>query len=258
MFRYIRIAVLLYILLFVALGSWVTRSISTDWQRPLWVNVYPVNGDGSAETARYIAKLTRRQFDPVIGFFEREARRYGHAVDQPVGIHLGPEIGERPPAPPASGNVLARVWWSLKLRYWTWAATRDDGLPTPDVRIFMVYFEATDGRVLEASLGLSKGMVGIVNAFASRHQRGANQMVLAHELLHTLGATDKYSFDTGLPLFPHGYAEPDLKPLLPQSKTEIMGGRRPVDEHWAEIPSSLKRVIIGPVTAVEVGLLEPG
>jgi len=33
--------------------------------------------------------------------------------------------------------------------------------------------------------------------------------VIAHELLYTLNATDKYDLNTGLPIFPNGYAEPE-------------------------------------------------
>ena len=42
------------------------------------------------------------------------------------------------------------------------------------------------------STGLQKGMLGVVNAFASADQEGSNAVVIAHELLHTFGATDKY------------------------------------------------------------------
>ncbi len=37
---------------------------------------------------------------------------------------------------------------------------------------------------------------------------GGNQVVVAHELLHTLGATDKYARASGQPLEPDGLGDP--------------------------------------------------
>ena len=82
-------------------------------------------------------------------------------------------------------------------------------------------------------------------------------MVIAHELLHTFGASDKYDLATLQPIYPAGYAEPALSPRLPQSKAEIMGGRTPVDELNAEIPASLADTVIGAETAQEIGLSRP-
>ena len=81
----------------------------------------------------------------------------------------------------------------------------------------------------------------------------ANQIVMAHELLHTLGATDKYDLGTNLPIFPHGYASPTLQPLYPQRSAELMGGRIPLDERTAEMPSGINRTLVGPTTAAEIG-----
>ena len=59
---------------------------------------------------------------------------------------------------------------------------------------------------------------------------------------------------TGLPLAPHGLAEPDRRPLYPQTRAEIMGGRIALSAHEAEIPKSLRYAIIGPETAAEIRL----
>jgi hypothetical protein len=47
-------------------------------------------------------------------------------------------------------------------------------------------------------------------------------------------------------------ADPDQKPLYPQTRAEIMAGRRALSETDAEIPDSLKDVVIGPLTAQEI------
>jgi len=81
-------------------------------------------------------------------------------------------------------------------------------------------------------------------------------VVIAHEFLHTLGATDKYDRASAQPLAPDGLAEPDRSPLYPQKKAEIMGGRIPRTEDDAVVPQSLKYVVIGPLTAQEIRLTE--
>jgi hypothetical protein len=99
-------------------------------------------------------------------------------------------------------------------------------------------------------------MVGIVNARASRQHAGRNNVVIAHEFMHTLGATDKYDLGSGQPLAPDGLAEPDREPLYPQRWAEIMGGRIALAADDAVIPKSLRYTVIGPQTAGEIRLAE--
>jgi hypothetical protein len=46
---------------------------------------------------------------------------------------------------------------------------------------------------------------------------------------------------------------PEARPLLPQTKAELMAGRIPLDEHRADMPATLREVVIGPATAQEIG-----
>lgn len=77
--------------------------------------------------------------------------------------------------------------------------------------------------------------------------------VVAHELMHTLGASDKYDRRTEQPLWPDGYAEPELQPRFPQRRAEVMGGRIPLAPAKAEIPLGLEDAVVGPLTAQEIG-----
>lgn len=246
---------LLYVLLFVAVGAWISRAGTRDWDDTLHVNVYPVNGDGSTAAADWIARLEETDFEPVERFVQTETERYGRQLDRALDITLGPQMETNPPRPDEDANVLQVMAWSLHLRWWAWRATRDDGVPEPDIKLFVRYFAPQDDVVLDASLGLEKGLVGIVNAFASRAMQGSNQVVIAHELLHTLGATDKYDPQTALPLVPAGLAEPDRVPLYPQRRAEIMAGRVALSPTVARIPRNLERTLIGPLTATEIGLV---
>ncbi len=91
-----------------------------------------------------------------------------------------------------------------------------------------------------------------MNAFARSDMDGSNNVVIAHELLHTLGATDKYDFANNRPLFPDGYADPRAEPLHPQTRAEIMAGRIPISETRAEVPAGMDEVAIGLKTAREI------
>ena len=128
----------------------------------------------------------------------------------------------------------------------------DDG-PDPDIQIFVVYHDPQLHGSVGHSVGLQKGLVGVVNAYASRRMAGSNNVIIAHELLHTLGATDKYDPRNDLPMYPAGYADPDRDPLHPQDQAEIMGGRIPLAPGKAAIPRSLAQTVIGPATANEIG-----
>jgi len=256
MFKAIRISILLFILLFVALSSFLTQARSTDWNNSLWVKVYPINADGSAESSKYIQRLKVADFEGIETFLERETERYSRNIDRPVRIELGDEIKEQPPELGKQPTALSVMLWSLKMRWWAGSATDDQDRIEPDVRIFVRYHKPDLAVVLENSVGLQKGMVGIVNGYASRRSRGTNNVIIAHEFLHTLGATDKYSASDGQPIGPDGLGEPDRKPLFPQRYAEIMGGRIALASDDSVIPKSLKYAVIGGLTASEINLSE--
>lgn len=252
-FKKLRIFILLLIMLGIGADAWLTRVRTTSWNRTLWVYVYPIAGDNSPVTAKYLDHLARSDYQPVEQFMSREARRYGVAESRPVYVARGRTLNEQPPPPPYGGNVLQIMHWSLKLRWWARGAERDQPGPPGNMRIFVIYQDPAVQKQLPHSLGLQKGQIGVVHAFASKVQNETNNVVLVHELLHTVGATDKYELANGRPQFPDGYADPQLTPRYPQSRAEIMGGRVPLSESEAEMPHSLDHVVVGPLTAREIG-----
>ena len=254
MFKAIRISLLLLILFFVSVTTWLTQSRSTDWNNSLYVKIYPINADGSTRAEKYIEKLELGHFASIEEFVSREAGNFGHTLRKPVRMELGLPVNEQPPNIGNSTSVLDVMLWSIKMRWWASGVTEDQDRIDPDVRIFVRYHSPETEFVLESSVGLQKGMVGVVNAFASRRYAGSNNVIIAHEFLHTLGATDKYNPADGLPSYPDGYAEPELEPRFPQRYAEIMGGRIALSEEDAMIPKSLRYVVIGAETATEIRL----
>lgn len=257
-FRTLRILLLLLILIAVAGDAWLTQLRTTDWDSSLWVSVYPINADGSEATGQYISQLSNASFVAVEEFMAREAQRYGIKESRPVTMRLAPQVRERPPSPPANGQHLAVMWWSLKMRYWAWNTQRKYAGPPSNIVVFVQYFDPQLTDRVAHSLGLQKGLIGVVNAFAARQMTAQNNVVIAHEILHTLGATDKYNLNNNQPLYPQGYAEPERSPRYPQTYAEIMGGRIPLTATEAEIPSSLRKVMVGHETAMEINWLRQG
>ena len=252
MLKRLRIAVLLYVLLFVAAAQFFTARNATDWDAPLWVDIYAVAGDESAVTRRFIADLSATEFADAEAFFAREAKRYGVALERPFKLNIVGRHADRLPQLDAGAGPFIVLLWSLRMR---WLATRLrwQAEPSGDIVVFAVFHEPTHGVALDRSTALDKGLIAVAHLFADRDARATNQIVLAHELLHTLRATDKYSLTSNLPSYPDGYAAPDARPLLPQSKAELMAGRIPLDDRRAEMPPDLGAVVIGAATAREIG-----
>lgn len=255
MWRKLRIAILMIVLAIVAVGSWLDRERTRSWEHTVWVGAFPVNADGSAAAADYIAQLTEAELQPVADFIASEAHRYGIAIDAPVEIKLYAPRAERPPELAADAGFLARAWWVLRLRYYRAQAISSIERARPQIALFLLYHDPAANPVLPDSLGLQRGLMGVVHLFADRAQTAQNAIVTTHELLHTFGATDKYALDSDVPLYPQGFAEPNLQPRYPQRYAEIMAGRIPLSVGRQVMPDDLSQVRVGPGTALEIGWL---
>jgi hypothetical protein len=253
MFKRLRILILLIVLLTVAASALLNRWRAQSWSRPQVLVLYPLNADASPVTERYLEQLDASAFRHLEPFFASEAQRHGLALDRPMQIHLGRRIASLPPPMPRQGGMAAAIAWSLRLRWWAWRNTPATA-PMPDVRLYLLYHEAR-AQPLPHSTGLREGRLGLAQIFASPAQEGSNEVVIAHEALHTFGASDKYDPVTLQPQPPQGYAEPLLFPPLPQRRAELMAGRIPLAADRARIPLGLEEAMLDPLTAQEIGWL---
>lgn len=254
MWRNLRIIILLLILATVVQQTWLDKA-ALDWKHNFYVAVYPVNADGSEQVAAYIKTLTRDDFEPMAEYFAEEGARYSLGMRRPVEVQLGDVVNEVPPAPPNGGSILSTMFWSLKFRWFAWNNSPKVNVK-PDIRLYLLYHDPATTPALSHSTALNKGRVGRVNLYGNKSYAKQNLVIVAHELLHTLSATDKYDLSTTLPSYPDGFAEPDKSPRYPQDFAELMGGRVPVSETQAEIPRSLAQTLIGDKTAREIGWLK--
>jgi hypothetical protein len=253
-FKNFRILILIFILAAMLIYTKDQRLVTQGWYKPLEVVIFPINADSSHSVDEYIKTLTTKSFSGIDNFIKRESEKYDDVVSStPTITRFGKIVSSLPPKPPGSAaNPLAIAFWSMKLRWWAMQNTPDDTSNKHRVRIFVLYHDDKPNLKLEHSLGLQKGLLGIVHAFASDAQAKQNNIVIAHELLHTVGASDKYD-PSGNPVPPHGLGNPNLSPLYPQKRAEIMAGTIASSKTQSKMARSLKSCVVGEKTAEEIG-----
>jgi hypothetical protein len=252
-FKLIRVVFLLSVLFVIVVGTWMTERRLASWEQPIWITIYPIAADDEEDTRRYVNRVDRYSYEDINNFFTRETVPYGVSLTPAFNFQIAPVSGKFPPDLPDRHSPVAIAWWSLKMRWWAWRMDREDGLVKPDIQVFILYHGVNGNRELDMSVGMRKGMYGLVHAFASQEMKSRNLVVIMHEIMHVLGATDKYVQATGEPEYPFGYAYPNQRPLFPQEKAEIMGGRIPLSAFVSEMPRSLEYCKIGHKTAEEIG-----
>jgi hypothetical protein len=252
-FKNIRIFFLLTLLASAAVYTKEQRLNTTNWFQTIPVSIFPINGDGEAKTDQYIESLSVKDFQDIDTFFIRNAKKYQLITTHPIETQLGAKINSFPPSPPKDRNDKLKVMlWSMKLRYWTFMNTPDEISNKNRIRLYVMYHQGKPDRALEHSLGLQKGLIGIIHAYANPKQTKQNVIVMAHEILHTVGASDKYDYSNTLPIYPQGYAKPNKSPRYPQRYAEIMAGRIPLSQSQAEMPKDLRFCLVGKQTAKEI------
>ncbi len=254
-----RVGLLLAVL--IAIGAWAgvvqrSRSSRAHWDRPLEVAIVLL-AQAEIDEAR-VARLR----DALGELDSRLASEFGRyrGGGPPFSFSLvGPipfrgALSFTPDSPGIADRAkhAYRLWRTLRGIH---AASGFDPKPY-DASIYLVLEPATSSggalTTFAEGSGAVGGEVGLVRAAA-----GPNDAVLAltavgHELLHCLGARDKYDA-SGHALAPDGLAEPQLSPQFPQRYAEWMVGEVPTGPGQGRLPSSLAEIRVGPVTAREIG-----
>jgi len=252
----LRVAFLLVVLVGVALWAWRdvrSRRARNSWDRPLSVALVlvrrgPIGGDAAGAFGARVPELDARLAD--------EYRRYFPGAPHPFAFaFVGPvDASESPPSSSGDDWIdAAKHTWAL----WRWTSGVDAvahlDASSYDSRIYVVARPpASAQRQLIEGASQEGGRVGTVEVELDASMADFALFVAAHELFHTLGASDKYDA-AGRTLVPAGLAEPDLQPLYPQRFAEVMARNRPVAPGVEEPPVSLEELAVGPTTATEVG-----
>ncbi len=256
----VRVAVLLLVLLLVviyAVSSSLLRLSRTDWTRTLSVAVVVVAA-GPLDPAAVEALRTRvRVLEQALA---DEEHRYVPAGPKPFVIAvLGPVAAPSPPPELAGDGALDLL--SYTWRRWRWVRAVDAAAATDagrwDSRIYVVARPpALDRERFVEGVSEQGGRVGIVEVELAADTVDWALFAAAHELLHTLGATDKYDA-AGHAMVPSGLAEPELAPRYPQRFAEVMSRGRATSPTIDQAPDSLAELRVGGWTAAEIGWIAP-
>lgn len=251
-----RVGFLLGVLVAVAVYAWKDvhdRRERNEFERSLDVALVLVS-DGELHPAD-LERLESRV--PVLSTRLRSAfRAHRGAEHAPFSFVVhGPVPLEEPLPVPAEGLVAA-VRYAYQLHRFTRDVDERASVASGDFdsRIYLVLRSPSERGLVE---GMSEqgGRVGIALAELDSSTVDLALFVTAHELFHTLGATDKYDPATGKALEPDGFAEPGRIPIWPQRYVELMARDRPVAPGRELRPESLDELWVGQKTAREIGWL---
>lgn len=260
-FFYVRVSVLLAVLAGVLLWGWRdirSRRARNDWDHTLvvaiaLVRLEPLDDVDVAALQKELPALQDR--------LSAELARYRPGAPHPFRFELrAPVDGSAPPPAPASDGPVDLAEYAYALSSYVDDIDKRAGIDPSlyDVRIYVALRRPRKAEVTLAE-GQSQqgGRIGIVQVELDTDAEGAHLplVVVAHELMHTLGGTDKYDPATGRSLVPLGLAEPDRVPLFPQRYAEIMSRNRPVSATEEKVPESFEEIAVGPATAREIGWL---
>jgi hypothetical protein len=165
-------------------------------------------------------------------WFDAEYQRYSGSRREYLQLHIQGPWAEAVAPPALAGpedGPLALMWRSLTYtRYWKQLARARQLEPDAfSSRVFVIYTDA-DGDAAAHSRGSEKGRLAVVHISLDEANPAYAAVTLAHELAHTLGATDKYDPAEFSAAYPEGYVEPYVRPLYPQRYAEIMAVDRPL------------------------------
>jgi hypothetical protein len=252
----VRVGLLSFVLFVVV--AWAIRDVRSRRARTAWdhtLNVAVVVIESSKVAPEAITAL-RAQRPNMEERLRDELRRYRPGAPPPFSFTVLGPTSLIAPAPVLAGDGVADLAGHAWAQ-WRWISAIDRAVGVDasafDSRIYVVVSplrEEETGIVEGASE--QGGRVGTVAVTLDAVMADFAWIVIAHELFHTLGATDKYD-PGGRTLVPEGLAEPDLSPTLPQRYVELMARNRPVSATEERPPTSMAEVAVGPVTSHEIG-----
>jgi hypothetical protein len=245
------LSVLVSVLLWAG-NDWWRRRERRAWTRPLRVALVLVEREPVAPET--LSALTSRAFE-LERRLTREFARHGGSGSSPFSLVVkGPVAAST--EPPHVGQQ--DVWGLLRHSYALWKWTRDldqrGGVEWRgyDARIYLVLRPSRGELNLVEGESEDGGRVGVAQADIDDGMLDLALFVAAHELFHTLGASDKYD-QAGRASFPGGFAEPERTPLYPQPGAELMARNLPLSPTSERPPEKLEELWIGAETAREIG-----
>ena len=248
-------AVLLALLVVVvayAIHAVRSRRARKAWDHTLRVAVIVVR-KGNVDDAAVAA--LRDRAPALEARLEEELHRWRPGAPKPFAFTVVGPLDTPGAAPAATGDgILELASHAWELHRWTNDADARAKIEAAafDSRIY-VTASPPNGKVhMVEGASEQGGRVGVVSIDLDTQAVVVDfaLSVIAHELLHTLDATDHYD-DAGRAKIPDGLAEPELG--TSQRFVEIMTRGRPVSPTEEKTLDSIDELAVGPATAREIG-----
>lgn len=251
----LRVSLLLAILAFVTLwacADYQQRRARTLWQRPLDVALVLVEREPiKASTLSLLHDRVRELEQRLATEYQRHEGRDFTPFAFTV---LGPVSAGEPPTSNEQDGVMGALRDTYARWRWTRAVDASAGVDPRayDARIYLVMKPASGGVAFVEGESEFGGRIGVAQVDIDPETIDFALFVAAHELLHTLGASDKYDA-RGHAIYPDGFAEPGRSPRTPQPGAEIMARNVPLATGVERPPSTLDELFVGDATAREIG-----
>jgi hypothetical protein len=253
--RNVRIGVLLAVLAAVAGWGYKKRQalgLRREWLGPLPVAVVLVS---ERQVPPATIEAWRRGLAELEEWSQAEFERHkGPMHFPPVAFRLtSPVTAPHPPLPPSDVPLSERAAAALAFEQAARALDEAAGVTPEDTIVIDVLLGEGESSAVEG-LAEREGRRGVVLGNALETELGLELVATLHEVLHCVGATDKYDAD-GRAVAPEGLAEPGRRPLYPQAFGEVMVGEVPLSERSGRPIRSLDEARVGEATAREIGWL---
>lgn len=248
------------LLLLVCAGLWglrqqQVRSGRRDWRDTVNVDVVLLRRGAVPESAMGALRADLQRLEALLG--DEFLRYRGQRMPPFSFVPHGPvDVSAPPPAVPDEAGATERVRHYLRLRDY-FADVEGRGalrLRRHSLRLYVVLEPVRTRTRFVEGFGAVGGDFGVVRAAIDVHTVDQALVAIAHEVLHCLGATDKYD-EEGHAVPPDGLVEPLRVPPYPQRYAEIMVGERPLAPGQGVLVESLGEARIGAITAMEIGWL---
>ena len=251
----------LYVLgaLFGAVAIWAftvqhRREARRTWGRPLHVAVVLL-AQGPLE--RPVVEAFQKGAARASTFIKQERARYEPKAGPSMYFHVfGPSRPAQALPAPAGTSVLDRLTFRIALLRYLHAVDAALDLPSDrfDERMYVLAKPPTTERAprFVEGIGEAGGEFGVISVDLDLGMVEQAWIAVIHEVLHTLGANDKFD-DEGHALVPEGLVEPRKVPPYPQRFAEIMVGELPLAPATGRLATGLSEVAVGALTAREIG-----
>jgi hypothetical protein len=249
---------ILLIVLFIAAQVYYRDHRKLDWDRTYNVALVQVVKGNKNDTARALSPVGKELIQQSLEkWFENEAKRVYKSNIKPFRFELlGPVFNEQ--TPPVLPTEKDGFWTRYKqtsafISYFSDQLTQT-GVKVDqfDIKLYLYIYpsDTSLGYEKQHSVGTTRGRFGVVFLPIGKQSAGRTTCLIAHEILHTVGASDKYD-DNHLTIFPDGYFAPDKR--YPQEFAEIMALAIPTQNGKEKDADSLEISRIGEKTSLEIG-----